>query len=289
MNLKLSASRLSILLIALTLFGCKEQLFDSPVVTTPSAAVPDPEPVTNTGPSVKWYEDVSPVVPPVSNKKPVDPSFKRGNTNPTIVILGSATAEGVGASTKSKSWVELMKTKLKKDSKTVSVVNLAKRTYTSYHIMPSGTKATNRPAPNKDRNITKALEIKPFLVIIQLTTNDINNGYSDQETLRNYETLRQMLVKANVNYLFAGPQPRNFNAKSQRNRLLTFNEKLIKWDPDHVVDVLKKLSQQDFKIKKAYAYTDGRNINDKGHEVVNGYMFNAPLFKHLLGYGPLNP
>ena len=289
MKLNSSASRLSILLIALTFFGCKEQLFDSQVSTNPSAAVPDPEPVTNTGPIVKWYEDTSPVVLPVSNKKPVDPSFKRGNNNPTIVILGSATAEGVGASTKSKSWVELMKTKLKKDNKTVNIINLGKRTYTSYHIMPNGNKAANRPDAKKDRNINKALEKKPFLVIIQLTTNDINNGYSDEETLRNYETLRRMLVKENINYLFAGPQPRNFSTKSQRNRLLAFNDKLIKWDPDHVVDVLKKLSQQDYKIKKAYAYTDGRNINDKGHEVVNGYMFNAPLFKHLLGYGPINP
>lgn len=284
MKLKFSTSKLSILLIAFTFFGCKEQLFDNPIETSPSATIPEPEPVTSTGPSVKWYEDVSEVQLPESDKKPVDASFKRGNTNPTIVILGSATAEGVGASAKSKSWVELMKAKLKKDNKTVSIVNLAKRTYTSYHIMPAGNKVANRPSANKDRNITKALEKKPFLVIIQLTTNDINNGYSDQETLNNYETMRQMLVKANVNYLFTGPQPRNFNAKSQRNRLLAFNDKLIAMDPDHVVDVLKKLSQQDYKIKKAYAYTDGRNINDKGHAVVNGYMFNAPLFKHLLGY-----
>jgi acyl-CoA thioesterase-1 len=289
MKLKLNATRLSILLIALTFFGCKEQLFDSPIETSPTAAVPDPEPVTSTGPSVKWYEDVSTVVLPESNGKPVDPSFKRGNDNPTIVILGSATAEGVGASTKSKSWVELMKSKLKKDNKKVSIINMAKRKSTSYHIMPNSSKTANRPAAQKDRNITKALEKKPFLVIIQLTTNDINNGYSDDETLANYEAMRQLMVKANVNYIFAGPQPRNFSTKSQRNRLLAFNEKLIKWDPDHVVDVLKKLSQQDFKIKKAYAFTDGRNINDKGHEVVNGHMFNAPLFKHLLGYGPIKP
>ncbi len=284
MKLKLSASRLSILLIAFTFFGCKEQLFDSPIETSPSAVIPDPEPVTSTGPSVKWYEDVSEVPLPESNNRPIDPSFKKGNANPTIVILGSATAEGVGASIKSKSWAELMKSKLKKDNKKVSIINLAKRKSTSYHIMPNSSKTANRPVPQKDRNITKAIEKKPFLVIIQLTTNDINNGYSDDETLRNYETMRQMLVKANVNYLFVGPQPRNFSTKSQRNRLLTFNEKLLKWDPDHAVDVLKKLSQQDFKIKKAYAFTDGRNINDKGHAVVNGNVFNAPLFKHLLGY-----
>jgi lysophospholipase L1-like esterase len=284
MKSTLSASKIALFLITITFFCCKEQLFDSPVVPEPTTAVLEPEPVTSAGPTVKWYDDVSPVVLPESNKKPVDASFRRGNNLPTIVILGSATAEGVGASIKSNRWVELMKAKLKADKKDVSIINLGVRTYTSYHIMPNGNKVTNRPYAHQDNNITKALSKKPFLVIIQLTTNDINNGYKDEETFKNYETLRRMLVEANVNYLFAGPQPRNFNTKQQRNRLLEFNEKLIAWDPNHVVDVLKKLSQQDFKIKKAYAYKDGRNINDKGHAVINGYMFNAQLFKDLLGY-----
>lgn len=284
MKTKLNASKLAFVLLTLTFFGCKEQLFDSQTETKPSTAVLDPEPVTNNTPAVKWYDDVSPVILPESNNAPVDPSFKRGNKLPTIVILGSATAEGVGASIKSNRWVELMKTKLKADKKDVSIINLGVRTYTSYHIMPNGNKVTNRPYAHQDNNITKALSKKPFLVIIQLTTNDINNDYTDEETFKNYEVIRKKLVDANVNYLFAGPQPRNFDTKSQRNRLYEFNKKLNAWDQNHAVDILRKLSQQDYRIKKAFAYKDGRNINDKGHAVVNGYMFNAPLFKQLLGY-----
>lgn len=280
----LNASKIALVLVTVTFMGCKEELYESQPEPTPTTAVVEPEKPTEPAAAVKWYDDVSPVTLPEALNTPLDPSLKRGNKVPTIVILGSATAEGVGASIKSNRWVELMKTKLKADKKDVSIINLGVRTYTSYHIMPNGNKVTNRPYAHQDNNITKALSKKPFLVIIQLTTNDINNGYTDEETFKNYEVIRKKLVDANVNYIFAGPQPRNFDTKFERNRLYEFNKKLNAWDQTHAVDILRKLSQQDYRIKKAFAYKDGRNINDKGHAVVNGYMFNAPVFKQLLGY-----
>jgi hypothetical protein len=282
MNLKFYAPKLSLLLISIVFFGCKEQLFDAPVAPTPTAVV-TPAPVAGTTPAVNWWLDVSEVALPISDGKPVDPTLKKGNTNPTIVILGSATAEGVGASTKSKSWVELMKTKLKNDKKNITVINLGNKKFTTYHIMPSKNKVVDRPLARLGENITKALEKKPFLVIVHLTTGDIHNGYTDEEILKNYSTLRQMFIAAQVNYLFTGTQPRNFSL-ANRNRLASFNEKLKAMDPDHFVDVLKKLSQKDYKMKPLYAFSDGRNLTDPGHAVINGYIFNAPLFKQLVGY-----
>lgn len=289
MKLNLSATRLSLLLLAFTFFGCKEQLFDSPAQTVPATEVASPAPVTSTKPAVAWYDDVSDVVLPVSDKKPVDPSYKRGNATPTIVILGSSSAAGKGASTKSKAWVELMKAQLKKDNKIVNVVNLSEGGFTTYHIMPNGNKVANRPSPNTSKNITKALSYKPFLIIINLPTNDIDKKYTDKEILNNYAKLRSLVVKENINYLVTGTQPRNFTEKSQRTRLLQLNEQMTAMDPAHIVDVLKKLSIQSFKIKKAYAFSDGIHPNDEGHAVINGYIFNAPLFKQLLGYTAVNP
>lgn len=289
MNFKFNAFKLSLLLITITFFGCKEQLFDNPEQLTPSVEVSAPAPVTNTVPIVKWYEDISDVVMPISDKKPIDPSFKRGNTTPTIVILGSSSAAGKGASTKSKSWVELMKAQLKKDNKVVNVVNLSEGGFTTYHVMPNGNKVANRPAPNTSKNITKALSYKPFLIIVNLPTNDIDKKYTDKEILNNYSKLRSIALKENVNYIVTGTQPRNFSEKSKRTRLLELNERMVAMDPAHVVDLLKKLSLQDFKIKPAYAFSDGIHPNDKGHAVINGYVFNAPLFKQLIGYTAVNP
>jgi acyl-CoA thioesterase-1 len=284
MKKNFNASKLALFLMTFVFFGCKEQLFDAPIEAAPTTSVVTPVPAETTPVlNTKWWTDVSEVPLPVSDGKPVDASFKKGNTNPTIVVLGSATAEGVGASAKSKSWVELMKAKLKADKKVVTVVNLGTKKFTTYHIMPNKTKVADRPLPRTGQNITKALEKKPFLVIIHLTTGDIHNGYTDEEILKNYATLRQMLIAANVNYLFTGTQPRNFSF-ANRNRLAKFNDKLKAFDPDHFVDVLKKLSLQDYKMKPLYAFTDGRNLTDPGHAVINGYIFNAPLFKQLLGY-----
>ncbi len=284
MKLQFNASKLAFLLVVLTFFGCKEQLFDSPPELTPVVEAATPPPVTADVPPVKWYEDVSEVTLPQSDGKPIDPSFRMGNTKPVIVILGSSSAAGKGASVKSKSWVELMKAKLKADKKDVEVINLSEGGFTTYHIMPTGNKVANRPAPNTARNITKALSYKPFLIIVNLPTNDIDKNYTDKETLNNYAKLRSIVIKQNVNYIVTGTQPRNFSTKSQRTRLLEQNEKMVGMDPAHVVDVLKKLSLQDFKIKKTYAWTDGIHVNDAGHRVINGYMFNAPMFKQLMGY-----
>ena len=290
MSFKFNAFRISLLLATtLTFFGCKEQLFDNPEQLPPSIEVAAPAPVTNAVPSVKWYEDISEVVLPISDKKPIDPSFKRGNALPTIVILGSSSAAGKGVSIKSKSWVELLKAQLKKDNKIVNVVNLGEGGFTTYHVMPNGNKVANRPAPNTSKNITKALSYKPFLIIVNLPTNDVDKKYTDKEILNNYSKLRSIAMKENVNYIVTGTQPRNFTEKSQRDRLLALNEKMVAMDPAHVVDLLKKLSLQDFKIKKTYAFTDGIHPNDKGHAVINGYVFNAPLFKQLIGYTAVNP
>lgn len=289
MKLTFSASKLTLFILLFTLFGCKETLFDSPAPQVPNTEVASPAPVTSSSPAIPWYEDVSEVVMPISNKKPIDPSYRRGNETPTIVILGSSSAKGKGASTSSKAWVELMKVRLKKDNKVVKVVNLSEGGYTTYHIMPDGNKVANRPAPDKARNITKALSYKPFLIIINLPTNDIDKKYTDKEILNNYAKLRNIVVKENVNYLVTGTQPRNFTENSQRTRLLELNEQMNALDPAHIVDVLKKLSIQSFKIKKAYAYSDGIHPNDKGHAVINGYIFNAPLFKQLMGYTAVNP
>jgi len=299
MKLKINASTLALFLILFSVSGCKERLFDSPnepapqtVVTAPepedqtnpeSGTTPETTPGTTTPPAVSWWLDVSEIALPVSDGTQVDPAFKRGNSKPTIVILGSATAEGVGASDPSKSWVELMKAKLKADNKNVNVVNLALRQYTTYHIMPTNYKVADRPTAKAEHNITKALSKKPFLVIIHLTTGDVVNGYSNKEILANYETLRQMLVAANVNFIFTGTQPRN-TTQANRDRLSNLNGKIKAIAPDNFVSVIKKLGQKDYRIKKFYAYHDGRNLTDPGHAVINGSIFNAPVFKKLLGY-----
>lgn len=288
MVLKFNVSKLYLLLIVLTFFGCKEQLFDNPVSETDSSAT-TPIPVTQAPVPVKWYLDTAAVVLPVSDGLPVDPSFKKGNKTATIVVLGSSTAMGKGASAKKYSWVELMKAQLKKDKKNVEVINLGEGGFTTYQIMQTGNRVKNRPNPDTKRNITKALSYNPFLVIVNVPTNDVDKGYTDKEIINNFARLRFMLDSANVSYISTGTQPRDFKDKKQRTRLRTLNDKMVDLDRAHVVDVLRKLSNEDFSIKKYFSFTDAIHTNDKGHSVINGYIFNSTVFRHMLGYSAINP
>jgi len=292
MKFQINASKIFFLLIVFSFFGCKERLFDNPnqsLPTEPSSVVTTPGNTTDEATIVKWYNDTTAVTLPVSNGQKLNTAYKRGNTTATIVILGSSTAAGNGASTSSKAWVELMKAKLKKDNKTVYVVNMGVPGADIYNIMPTGTKVANRPAPDLKKNINKALAYKPFLVIINMPTNDVEKNYTDEEILKNYGILKDKLVAANVEYLFTGTQPRNFTVVSKRNRLPVLNEKLVATDPAHAVDVFKKLSAENFTIKKYFAYSDGKHPNDRGHAVINGFLFNNPLFMQLMGYNAVAP
>jgi acyl-CoA thioesterase-1 len=283
MKLKFKAAKLYPILIVIAFFGCKKDVYEDQNLQLDSATTPAPisTPVAS---KVKWYNDTTSVVLPVSDGLPINPAYKKGNETATIVILGSSTAEGKGASQLKYSWVELLKAQLKKDNKVVRVINLAKANYTTYHIMPTGNKVANRPTPDVLRNVTKALSYKPFLVIINLPTNDIDKNYTDTEILANFTKFRKAFENAKVDFMVTGTQPRNYVDSLQRQRLNTLNTKIVSGSPVRVANVLNKLSNQDYTIKKYFAFTDGVHPNDLGHRVINGLIFNTALFKQVLGY-----
>src|SRR5215218_3827288 len=97
-----------------------------------------------------------------------------------IVILGSSTAFGRGATPIDSSWVNRYTTYVKLKNSQNTVINLAVSGYTTYQVLcpnnfvpPAG-----RPLPDTMKNITKALSLNPNAIIINLPTNDINYGYS---------------------------------------------------------------------------------------------------------------
>jgi acyl-CoA thioesterase-1 len=232
-----------------------------------------------------WLQDTDEVSLPFSNHQPIDPSLLAEGQNSTIVVLGSSTAAGVGASSANFAWVELLKFKLRDDSKNVNVVNLGIGGSTTFDIMPTGSFVPqSRPAPNTSRNITTALSFHPFLIIINMPTNDVATNYTDEEILANYNTVCSEMDSAHVNYIITGTQPRNLPTAEQRTRLLTLNDKLLKAYPNHVVDILTKLSKSSYYISDYYAAGDGIHLNNRGHRVIFGYIFKLPLFQQLLGY-----
>jgi acyl-CoA thioesterase-1 len=227
-------------------------------------------------------------IQPVEDTVPVLPistiaSFKSiPITKNNIVILGGSTAWGVGASTKQNSWVYKLETKVKAVNKNDTIINLAMPGYTTYHIMENGYSVAKRPVADTLRNITTALAKHPILVIISLPSNDIANGYNDEEILHNYKIVVNTLIKDRIPYIITSTQPRNFSI-DQRLRLRSFTDLLIKAFPGHVIDYLNKLGDSMWSYKPLYNCGDGIHPNDKGHDVIyNSFISFAP-FKKAIG------
>ncbi len=203
----------------------------------------------------------------------------------SIVVLGSSTAAGTGASPASLGWVGRIQTKLANDSKNAKVINLALAGFTSYNILPTGyAVAPGRPMPDSLRNISKALTYKPDLVIINLPTNDIASLYTDDEILSNFRAVSNLLDNSQIPYIVTGTQPRNFATYDQRKRLKTLNDKLRNMYPNSIEDFLERLSEPTWEILSAYSFGDGVHLNNQGHLVIFESIASNSIFKRVLGY-----
>ncbi|QJD96605.1 SGNH/GDSL hydrolase family protein [Mucilaginibacter robiniae] len=202
-----------------------------------------------------------------------------------IVVLGSSTAAGYGASQIDSSWVNRLKARLRNEQKPVHVINLGVPGYSTYQLLPKGSIVPNeRPKVDSCKNITAAFRFHPSLVIINLPSNDIGNNYSDGEILNNYAQITHKLDSAKVPYIITGSQPRNFATVAQRQRLKTLNDELLAAYPGHIDSYLAQLSTSTWSIQSTYMAGDGIHLNDKGHYVIFQSIFNFPIFKSIIGY-----
>lgn len=154
-----------------------------------------------------------------------------GQTNPesatiVIVIIGSSTAAGVGATPSDSAWVNRVRLATLNNKRSLYYINLAVAGYTTYQGMPNGYIKKDRPATDTAKNITKALSYHPSLVMITYPTNDVANDYTDDEIMDNYKEMVRLLDSAKVNYILFGTQPRDFGETPRRERLKTLNDRM---------------------------------------------------------------
>jgi acyl-CoA thioesterase-1 len=202
-----------------------------------------------------------------------------------IIVLGSSTAAGMGASIRDSAWVNRLQAKLIGDHKKVKVINLACGAYTTYQILPSNSVIiAQKPVPDTARNITKALSFKPSLVLINMPSNDIATGYSDDEILDNYKSITAILDIEHIPYILTGTQPRNFLSEQQRLRLKTLNSKLQLLYNNSLNDYLEDLSTTTWGIRDEYSAGDGIHLNNKGHYIIYQSFANHQIFKKVFKY-----
>lgn len=211
-----------------------------------------------------------------SNPKPLKPAL--------VVILGSSTAAGIGANPLDSAWAYRIQLMVNMYGTKAKFINLAVEGYTIYHAMPNGYSVVNRPIPDTAANISKALSLKPSLVILSFPSNDIGNNYTSTEIMHNYSVISRMLDSAKVQYIILGDQPRDFPTYNQRYREKTLNDSIKNVFTIHVNDFFSQLSTDTYMIKPIYGAGDGIHLNNSGHALIMNATLSHPIFKTVVHY-----
>ena len=190
-------------------------------------------------------------------------------TTCTIVVIGSSTAEGTGASTQDSSWVGRYRELLSDDTR-YEVVNLARGGYTTYHILPTG---TDIPAgvgivPDLNRNVTEALSYDPLAIIVNMPSNDAAQGFSVEAQLDNYEAIEGAASEAGVMTYIATTQPRNFDNASQIQIQRDVRDSILAIYGDRAIDFWTGLADDNGFIIDSLDSGDGTHLNDGGHRIL---------------------
>lgn len=214
-----------------------------------------------------------------------------------VVVMGSSTAAGQGSSSPSTSWVGRLQSHFRKnnsDGLDTTVTSIAFSGQTTYHQMPTGfvSPIPGRPAPDPNSNVTRALSFSPDVIIINLPTNDIANGYTKKECMDNFRLMYQAITAANVPCYITTSQPRSLST-ALKDSLKTLADSVKNNFALHSIDFWTDLVTTDGlnNIKPEVSVGDGIHINDLGHNYVfirtrdrNIFALNIPLPLRLLDF-----
>ncbi|HEY3414720.1 MAG TPA: GDSL-type esterase/lipase family protein [Armatimonadota bacterium] len=185
-----------------------------------------------------------------------------------VVVLGSSTAWGAGATPITQAWSYRYGAYLQGLDPSNRFINLAVSGYTTYHVLPTGTPPlTGRPSPDPQHNITAALALHPDAVIVNLPSNDTSMGFSAAEQEANYRTIARVAGEANVPIWIATSQPRNMTL-IMRNTQKEVRDWIRMIYGQRSVDFWTTVARPDGTIASGYDSGDGIHLNNAGHDVL---------------------
>lgn len=199
----------------------------------------------------------------------------------TIVVIGSSTSSGYGLPIPGggvegdqddntqdllpdSSWVNRMR-----HFAPNNVIDLAIFGEDCYQGMPSQTAhmPTNRPLPDANNNITKALQFNPDIVVVNFPSNNYDI-YSVGEVM---VCLRTIYLSATNNghtqCFITTTQPRDIFSTSDRLKLKTIRDSILAQFGIHAIDFFTSVSiGSTFNINPIYSQGDGIHLNSLGHK-----------------------
>jgi lysophospholipase L1-like esterase len=192
------------------------------------------------------------------------------NCNKTwkIVVLGSSTAFGIGASEPDSSWVGKFTSYIKRRNQANEIINLSIPGYTTYqNLRPSGyTPPAGRPSPDPLNNITAALAQNPDAIIINIPSNDAVNNYTLSEQQENFEAALALADANNIPVWVTTSQPRSNITLQQTQNLEQLRDWIFLRFGNKAVDFWTDVANPDGSIVSFYDF-DNVHVNNEGHRL----------------------
>lgn len=187
-----------------------------------------------------------------------------------IVVLGSSTAAGAGASVADSAWVNLFQSSIFQQNTRFEVTNLAKGGYTTYHILPTGTPIPTGVTLTVDtaRNVTKALSLNPFALIVNMPSNDASYSFTPQQQLDNYTLIVNTAQNSSVKVWVCTPQPRNFGNAFQIQIQRAVMDSILTRYQSYAINCWSGLADTAGFIMPMYNSGDGIHLNNMGHRMI---------------------
>ena len=183
----------------------------------------------------------------------------------SIAIIGSSTAAGQGADPPEKSWVNRYRAYLKSLHPENKVHNLALGGLQTFQLQPNGHKPSPaRPLPDPERNITKALSLRPDAVIVNAPSNDAAAFYGTEEQLANFDRIIQVARQAGVLTWICTTQPRVFSPK-QIDIQVQLKDAILNRYGAQTLNFWDALALPDHLPDPRFTLGDGAHLNNAGH------------------------
>jgi lysophospholipase L1-like esterase len=229
-----------------------------------------------------WLDDLpdpEPVV--VRSRDETDAPDRALERGPSLFILGSSTAAGVGPEHVDSTWANRMRAYLAKHIPEARLVNLARGGYTTYKILPDGTDHEEWLfRADTLRNISRALERNATVLIVNLPSNDAARGYSVETQMDNYRRVARLADSAGVPIYVATSQPRNLDDQGRASQV-ALRDSIMHAFGSRAIDVWTGIALDDGRLDPRYDSGDGVHLNDRAHGVLFERILKSGVTEHL--------
>jgi len=188
----------------------------------------------------------------------------------TVVVLGSSTAEGTGASNPDSAWVSLFRHELTQNNTQWEVVNLARGGYTTFHILPTGSEIPSEIniSIDEERNLTKALEFDPTVIIVNMPSNDAARNIGVDIQMENFNLLYNDGQAEGAKVFICTTQPRNFTNADLIQIQTDTRDSILATFGDQAIDFWTPLANEENLVADDVDSGDGVHVNNLGHRLL---------------------